>query len=828
MHRLDLAHTCNHVSPSFPSHLVSLLLPTDSGYPGSICSSSSQGQKAPLKSPEDVGTTRRRGDSASAPAGSVPLLGEHRRGTVNTAELGMFSPELTGFATPITNLPMPLDPPPWEWSAMGMGGANSGELYQVNCTIEEESEATQNLFEPSKMIIAKVESLNEDSRFNEYLNEILESEEVMECLNSINTEPLTAPVQLQSATHEQPTLVPQSDSTPATSAPPDNGQTEACVAPQSTVPATTSPTTVSVSKSSTPLATACDSGLVQPPVAETVAAYVAAETSLAPVSLTDSLTASLNVSSGHSTDANSTHSSTAQAGPRLTTSLPPPLSLAPNNCAELRTAGNVMWSPSGMETDVSFGAQVCKPPSPLQQQSQTAPPEPKSRDCILKELLKQPATTVPATTATPSTSTPAKPRPEKRRIIRVKKRLKKTPAAAVEAGSTDRTKAETVTADKGKSCTKNDIAPSGTGNEAQKAEVKSRNGRLIKPSWKLSQNTQALKCVASPSTALHKPPTASLVSEHTAQFEANNTAVRRSTNSLSMAAVVGSSMKRLPDIPATPCSPNPTVSLPSASATLSMSLDDILRQMNDDEPQEEKIKFAESLLADLPTPDDAREERGGREKGEHSAAEGASGDVEKREGPTKMQCERIVTQISDVQTQSALGAKKTNNATDTSTSAFSLSLQQQAPGELVTGNIFPVFETRPSSQLSAENGPEPSSSGYTRASSDPPSPYSDTEDCSPVDMSLCSSDTTKEQPLTSLTFKRELSANTRRVSQDTENEGEEDEIEIFADDIDTFTVYTMDEKKKKSTPPPMPSPPRECSQVPCVCACVCVCACMRV
>ena len=554
-----------------------------------------------------------------------------------------------------------------------------GELFQVN---SETSDSTRSLFDPSKMIIAKVESLSEDSQFNDYLNEILESEEVMECLNSINTAntfsvvdpppfpPTATEVNEPAAISSNSTVLPLAAS--PTVLPLAASPTVLPLAASPTVlPLAASPTVqplstsvpTSVTTSSATLSTSESLSLAVAQPVESVAAYVAAETNLAPFTMHNCLTAT------HIDDTVSVGAPRSGPDPLLsmitssgaTPCVPSMVSAASRREEELKPKSNVMWSQSTVETHASLEIPTKK--TPLQQAQMST--EGTSDTADEKSLLFSPSTTAKDSNAV---SGSVEVCPAKKEVYRVrrKKRGNQEPASKVVERQKGRGKAS-------KAAETVHQAP------PPEPEVKSRNGRPIKPSWKVSEaSNQSLKRTISPIT-IHGEPTVkhtdSTPKRKTAHARAlqqqqkqqrgkqkvarvclNKTTTTASTLSLSTTAV-GGGLKRLPDIPATPCSPNPAVSLPSASSVISMSLDDILLQMNDEEPVEDKaqaLEFAESLLANV-TLDKEGEDDGAAaevmsedvEGGESSAerkhslsdADGESGSLEKDDSPAETNLE---------------------------------------------------------------------------------------------------------------------------------------------------------------------------------------------
>ena len=803
-------------------HLLCTLITTDSGYPGSISSASSK----TLKSPQDISPTyilvddttvnhsgtlhglaqhnsdviitqsgtrlnSETSDSVLGPDTSVPLQ-QHQGGSVTVADLGMFSSELTETTT-IMNFPMP--DPQWEWSAIGVDGANTNELCPVNCALNQESDVIQSLFDPSKMIIAKVESLGEDCQFNEYLNEILESEEVIDCLNSLNiaSSLLAAPQQLQPTAQ-----VPSTDLEVGTSAV-DN----------------TAPPPPALSMTVTTSQIPSTSGGFVPSCAETVAAYVAAETNLVPFAATDCL------------------KTVVDSGSQTCPTVPTPLlgviedgecpqyvniSLHPD---ELKPG--VMWSQTGVD-DTSLQA-----PKPTQQQQQENVCDPVKCD------VKQPQ---------PAPSTTVKPLQEKRRIVRVKRRLnrKMVDSSTAYVGQSDCNQKMTV--DEAQSL-KSSAVSSETGGQAHPSEVKSRNGRLIKPSWKAVQakSSQPLKHSTSPGTNVVQGKECTDaqtcahakkegVLQHNDKLKKAQICPNEITPSLSLATVVGTGIKQLPDIPTTPCSPNPSVSLPSTSRGFSMSLDDILRQMNPSE-KSPALEFADSLLARAPSVGMSEETDGQKEKKEDvgEVVEESGGGTE-REDCEGRRCASVVTQSADVKT--SVGVDESVDLEKSSTrisvpkpasSTLPQTPQHTGPAttERVTGSPdhLPITaHDQPNSQPTAFSDPVVASEVQMRfkASTSVTGPE---EDYRVVSMELCDSDSSDERVRGSPGFKRQrIDAKSKRLLRASKGaseceDGAEDRIELFAEDVDLFTNYTMDEKKRNTSPPQMPTPPSECLGTAC-------------
>lgn len=691
-------------------------LTTDSGYPGSISSSSSQGLKT-LKSPLDVsptyilvedGTVNRGGMLCSLTQHDADIiitqsgtrlntgtntLPEQRRGSVNVDNLDLLSPELTDTAA-ISSFPLP--PSQWEWPAVGMGGANTDDLFQVNCGLDQESEVTQSLFDPSNMIIAKVESLNEDSQFNEYLNEILESEEVMECLNSLNTatSSLTTPQQLQ-ATADELTAGFQAQVETTAQGPLDTSssqQADVCMPPS--LPSLTAATTSQATSSS---------GGFDQSHAESVAAYVAAETNLMPFTVTDCFKTNVN-----------TASEICQASPA------PSLSRCVESVGispEVKPDMNVMWSQAG------FKKTSVQPPKPATQHHHQQQHQERTCDSVNYKVRRSPLAESP-------TPTIPEPRREKRRIYRLKKRTEDR--KAVYSGTTGADKSNSSTGKKDKV---QPLSPTKIG--AQPPKVKSRKGRVIKPSWKVAQANSKLSL-------------------------------------------------KLPDIPTT-CNPNPPISLPSTSSVFSMSLDDVLRQMND-KPEDEKsldLKFAESLLADVPP----------------VAATTPS-------QPDKKEELAHVTASNKENSEAACSTKTTAPDLEEFVSTPLPQMPQcNAPAKEESGSLddFCVTVTPSDDPCSLD-----SCAAETQVKDTNTSVARLEDDFSATGMDLCDTDSGEDEaPSVKNCQSTRPPLPEFKAAGDSEDEGE-DRIDLFVEDFDTFTIYTMDEGKKYNTPPQMPTPPSKC------------------
>lgn len=603
-------------------------------------------------------------------------LPEQRRGSVNVDNLDLLSPELTDTAA-ISSFPLP--PSQWEWPAVGMGGANTDDLFQVDCSLDQDSEVTQSLFDPSNMIIAKVESLNEDSQFNEYLNEILESEEVMECLNSLNTatSSLTTPQQLQ-ATADELTAGFQAQVETTAQGPLDissSQQADVCMPPS--LPSLTAATTSQATSSS---------GGFDQSHAESVAAYVAAETNLMPFTVTDCFKTNVN-----------TASEICQASPA------PSLSRCVESVGispEVKPDMNVMWSQAG------FKKTSVQPPKPATQHHHQQQHQERTCDSVNY-----------------------KPRREKRRIYRLKKRAEDR--KAVDSGTTgaDKSNSSTGKKDKVQPLNRTEIG-------AQPPEVKSRKGRVIKPSWKVAHANSKLSL-------------------------------------------------KLPDIPTT-CNTNPPISLPSTSSVFSMSLDDVLRQMND-KPEDEKsldLKFAESLLADVPP----------------AAATTPS-------QPDKKEELAHVTASNKENSEAAYSTKTTAPDLEEFVSTPLPQMPQcNVPAKEESGSLddFCVTVTPCSLEevdnYAAETQVKDTNTSVARLE----------DDFSATGMDLCDTDSGEDEaPSVKNCQSTRPPLPEFKAAGDSEDEGE-DRIDLFVEDFDTFTIYTMDEGKKYNTPPQMPTPPSKC------------------
>ena len=902
----------NGTSPGFPA---------DSGYPCSISSSSSQGPKS-LKSPPDVSpsfnfpayftSTSTVADKNEAPrlpppssSRPPPVLEQQCRGSINTAELGLFSPDVVDDAH-IANFPMPPDPE-WVWSAMGVvrvdpTGAESdgllGHHHYGGGGLDSASETTtQSLFDPSKMVIAKVESLSDDSRFNDYLNEILGSEEVMECLNSISVEPFPVvpmePKQIGPAPTKEVSSGSQVTVLAAGGGADDKGVESAVVT------VTTSSTAVIESSQPTAVppvsAGVCTSGSIQSS-SETVAAYVAAETSVIPFSVGDCFTApEVNVVTA-AAEAVAPLASLAQeilpTRPKLITNVPS--TLASLRCGDLAPKSNVMWSQSGAVEEPSLKPPETSetPPLEIQHKSTSGSPVCESSGEVLQgtvhQHLAQSTPVVPTATRTASNSgesvapplqPPAEPLQEKKQIVRIKRRkvVKTAPESDKNEGKVVKTASESSMSSGEAGEAAASLKEGGRGLDkkdemSKPQEVKSRTGRAIKPSWKVAQqtsSTQGLKCTNSPSTKASVLPTNSngeggddvragdrvgkVVKKGRPRIVKTSTAKKSSaTSSLSLADVVGGGgLKKLPDLPAnTLVSPNPTISLPTTSGTLSMSLDDILRQMNDDESQGVSEPAAGSLLPSTggagPTINDG-------EDGEERATEVPLKEEERSErGASRILVKPAIEFPSPIRwteddstspvPQTAAQHREPGITSEASgvgsnpmpppPSARDIHLQMRGKAAETAGPRSPDYIKRPLNPFMLHKidrlGPtgvddSPRLSGVTLPNLlvEP----DEEDDCCAVMMDLSSSgDEAEPMPRTpsapppeecrellSLSGLRTPSHTPPEASGETLDEGaqEEDRIDIFADDVDAFTVYTMEEKAKNATPPRMPSPPSE-------------------
>ena len=926
----------------------------DSGYPGSISSSSSQGQKS-LKSPQDISPSYNNFSLEHQPCKqytstpAVPPLQEQCRGSINTAELGLFSPEIMD-TTQIANFPMPPDPQ-WVWPVMG--GAMRVEPESLLDSVSETT--SQSLFDPSKMVIAKVESLSDDSRFNDYLNEILESEEVMECLNSISSDPAPSlavePPEMKIKGAESPPPVSAVTTLPAGVV---HKEEEALSsAPYSTATPSTGVSTTAAELHHTTTTTAITVGNSSP--SESVAAYVAAETNLVPFSVGDCLTgtsvepATRSPKPPQSTGPVVSLLGGVSSGASLVTVATPATTLSSLHGG---VGSDIMWSQSsgavdgentGIDPPVADGSTALveeESPHSVVDEDKNVSPESQPRE----KSTKQPPSDHP-----PS-STGASVAPKKT-VFRLKREKTKSVVEGSISGATGTTGGgqETQTDERGK------CSPSG-GQVGPQDLVKSRTGRAIKPSWKLVQasSNQALKRTTSPKEKLSPP--AKVGGEKASDAPAQPKSRGRSgktggvrkiqreesqaakssagnsgppTTSLSLAAVVGA--KKLPDIPTTDCSTS--LSLPPASDSLSMSLDDILRQMNDNDPSEQSAvaEFAESLLT---TASDGSS--GGKEGDRESVEEGSSdksccqsvgsqplkpqsgsscnvkesgslgecGSQSKPDGlfqPSQSPLERpeyttsrssdavprpgkacpspirwtteeqapptshvacgsarvhlyrvsTVTASTGMDSGSGKGDSTTLELTESTTldgiAALTESdeegeetltesnrVDQSAVSAEETNNMSTAADTLEEETI-AVNLHQPADDGteigraMEEESSDTrppdvsasPARSEERDHCSPATMDLCSvsedEDNEEEPPsfqtlVTSPLILEEGGGGGEELGADIE-----DQIDIFPDDFDTFTVYTMDEKTKKNrTPPRMPSPPSELRHSMCV------------
>ena len=740
----------------------------------------------------------------------------------------MFSPEPD--PTTITYFPMPPDPT-WDWSGVGI----DNELFQVNSDLDQNSDSTRSLFDPSKMIIAKVESLSEDSQFNDYLNEILESEEVIECLNSIDTTSTLSVI-------DPPELLPAKQSNE--SAIISNSEQTSTLAFEATpiVSVSTSITTINTS-SDTPTATAAaattsealPSLAVAQQSVESVAAYVAAETNLVPFTVQDCFTTTdivdVTGSLAKVSDPKPLLSVvTRGTGEPCLVNMSSTVPAVSQHREKLKPESNVMWSQNTVETEPCLPEPAIKLPSPKQQQSTVS---------ILYDPQKVVDNPPPTKPKDSSAVVDVKTCAAKKKIVRIRRSKKAVePTSTADARNTVGSQSNKKV--KGKAGTVSTSTktthttplppppPPPQSPQSLEPEVKSRNGRPIKPSWKVAESTSncTLKRTISPITMQAKTPVKCTSSATLAKDKPKTIKLcrdRSDTSSLSLPTVVGSCLKTLPDIPATPCSPNPTVSLPSQTAGLSMSLDDILRQMSEDEPQKtQALKFAESLLANVAPDEDSKE---------NTTEEVVKKDIDKSKSTVRRI--KVIKQMtnSSVEKDCPKLERDVDHSSIETKSHKPQPASEQLPQTSSTEDTlsFSVPTTQPLiSLIDAWNSPQ-----HTRImmndktiSNDEEncsqlSVMSDDEDCRTVMMDLCDSDTSQEMIVNSPIVKKlqeqfhleqpshevgETSCHDDDGSDVGDKEVAEDEIEIFADDIDTFTVYTMDDR---NTPPHMPSPPSE-------------------
>ena len=502
-----------------------------------------------------------------------------------------------------------------------------GEGVDPEGLLDTSSEATsQSLFDPSKMVIAKVESLSDDSRFNDYLNEILESEEVMECLNSITIDSAPSlamePPQIQLHTHTPEVKPSEEDEEKSTCLSVAASSSSDVGAPPSTFQTTP---TVALSNITS----------------ESVAAYVAAETNMVPFSVDNCFTTAglESASAAHppvllsdSFPSPTPHLVTVVSEVSSVGRVAGPPSTASSLCGREQLGANVMWSQN---------SDVCKPNTSLEpsvesdskrpgqelsvnkeSESSKEKPPPTSHSQLAQECPPSQSIKPPAPPTSVSNKASTQPLRQKKVKVRVKRGPKAGNITAVPEQSLDMKK-HAESSDTALAEAENGSAE--VEKMAEPHEVKTRTGRAIKPSWKLVQS-QPLRCTTSPK---EKSPTGKETSgeksrvvrpkSHTLQTgkacgvrrvkpRVSKSSLDAPGPSLSLAPVLGSvGLKRLPDIPGTLCGPNPPVPLPSATTSLSMSLNDILRQMNEDEePQQQAIKFADSLLTTGAPPSNSR------------------------------------------------------------------------------------------------------------------------------------------------------------------------------------------------------------------------------
>ena len=853
------------------------------------------------------------------------------RGSINTAELGLFSPEVVD-DTHIANFPMPPDPQ-WVWPTMdlvgvGTAGVDPDSLLANNHggldTVSETT--TQSLFDPSKMVIAKVESLSDDSRFYDCLNEILESEEVMECLNSISSEPpltVVEPPQIRPLSIEEAPPAPEVTVPAAGRGVTDKG-TELKGSPVAAHTPTTSSTVEPSQQTGVPVSEQNQSS------SESVAAYVAAETSLIPFSVAECFTTGGVGVATTAKPAPLTQDSLLNVAASGSNLMSVSSSLASFRTGDLAPKSNVMWSQSGGVAE----AESCLKPlgpeqpqleqQPQQQQQQQQPSSSASSSgsaalesaggcqrASLQPPISQssPVVLVSRTSSPPGSSLPpGQPPPGKKKIIRIKRppKVGKTvtesnkndgkagkPAneSSRNSGKTGRTAASQ----------KDSVKTPSNGEEREEnvskpPELKSRTGRAIKPSWRLTQASldQGLRRTNPPSTKASVTTKSSGEKVDDVQAGSKNkggaagrkliqkgkprvikTSVTKgsaapSVSSLSLADVAeGSGLKKLPDIPATTLlSPTPSLSLPSSSSSLSMSLDDILQQMNDEELLEEM--GAPEVAEPLPTATSPRgsdndsdkverlEEKPAEElvenKGERN--DGASQPptsptpchktVEVTPGSLESSPKVVVASESRVKkaTTGLSGSELANSMKSELQTVVKPARMRPSPIRWTDEDSAPPIPLTASRHKPEVNTPDPHRAESEPAGDDtdprwpamtqepapeparadansllsvenvgrlPAESIEEDDNCS-VMMDLDISDDEREtlslvEPLTPSLPPLEASRDI--LDGGGGEETEEDKIEIFADDFDTFTVYTMEEKAKNATPPRMPSPPSE-------------------
>ena len=920
-------------------------LSADSGYPGSISSSSSHGHKG-LKSPQDVSpwfnfpieySSAAMADKNNAPSTSPPPPPPppQCRGSINTAELGLFSPEVVD-DTHIANFPMPPDPQ-WVWPTMDLVGVGTAGvdpdslLVNSHGGLDTASETTtQSLFDPSKMVIAKVESLSDDSRFNDYLNEILESEEVMECLNSISSEPpltVVEPPQIRPLSIEEAPPAPEVTVPAAGRGVTDKG-TESKGSPVAAHTPTTPSTVEPSQQTGVPVSEQNQSS------SESVAAYVAAETSLIPFSVADCFTTRGVDVATTAKPVPVTQDSLLGVAASGSNLVSVSSSLASFRTGDLAPKSNVMWPQSGSVAEAESGLKPLGPEQPQlerqpqqqhQQQQQPSSSASSSGSAVLESAggcqhallqppISQPSPVVPVsrTSSPPGSSLPpGQPSPEKKKIIRIK-RPPKVGKTATESNKNDSKAGKPANessrnggkAGRTAASQKDSVKTPSNGEEREEnvskpPELKSRTGRAIKPSWRLTQASldQGLRRTNSPSTKASVTTKSSGEKVDGAQAGSKNkggaagrkliqrgkprvikTSVTKSSAapsvcSLSLADVAeGSSLKKLPDIPATTLlSPTPSLSLPSSSSTLSMSLDDILRQMNDEELLEEMgVPEVAEPLPTATSPDRDRDNNGDKvERLEEKATEepvenkGERNDGASQPPTSPTRCHKTVEVIAGnlesspkVVVASESRVKKAATGLSGSELANSMKSELQTvvkparmrpspirwmdedsapPIPLTASRHKPAVntpdphraESKPAGDdthpqwpvMTQEHAPEPARADANSLLSTenvgrlPVESIEEDDNCS-VMMDLDISGDEGEtlslvEPLTPSPPPPEASRDILDGGGGGGEETEEDKIEIFADDFDTFTVYTMEEKAKNATPPRMPSPPSE-------------------
>ena len=542
-------------------------------------------------------------------------------------------------------LSLPPESQQWVCSSTEAGG-EAGEFFSLTCPLDSQgSEAIQEpLFEPSQIVIAKVESISDDSLFSNSYFRILGSEAEVE------TSHVATSSSFQTLAQEVSNSFPPVSSSPAIDAAPAALPTTAVTLVQTEI---VSSEQADVCVDNGTYTVACQSPVLstfdQP--TETVEDYVIAETS----------PASLPIASCLQLDMDDPELKTHQTGSENLLVLPDAQEESESPYTLPGQNPSIMWSPPS-DTSIPL-------PQPLLVASASAPTEnifvKEDENICMKEEEKNECSILSAV---------AENLPEKhgkKRIIKVKRKSKAT--VDVKQGPSS-SEASTCSSSNKKTCqgrvklstnSKGSVKcplPSGGGkSEEAPARINSRSGRVIKPSWKVvkastDQTSCSLKCT-SPTRKV------SVWSE---------TAVAKTDSKSSPLGVPGSlslsaATKELPEISATVSKPS-VLPFPS-SLEYSMSLETILAQMREDEASSaaqtsQALEFAESLFSDVPLVE--------------------AGDIQARDGERdeeKQPRERTVEVTKELKTSENIKDSDSTSMSSVQTKSMVLRLSPQPPSQ---------------------------------------------------------------------------------------------------------------------------------------------------